>query len=184
MLIARSSQEAHLYMDLHPCVCGETDFERQHRLENHDGNSVSVYEGTCPQCSRIRTFEFRMSTEHPPAPPAFGGAEPSRIIDPGEFLWMGDRISTQAAHRLLNTPHSEHRDVRPAVAYGLALFEEVAKFLPKGEDRIPEELFTSERGQATYERDPSRFTRIEINDFLERKRQILVDIDRVSPPLD
>ncbi|MEV5435305.1 hypothetical protein AB0K80_04625 [Streptomyces sp. NPDC052682] len=182
MLIARSMQEAHLYMDLHACVCGAEEFEREHRLEDRDGVLFAVFEGVCPQCGRARSFEFRMSDELPPAPPAFGGAEPSRIIDPGEFMWIGDRVSTESGLRLLNTPLAEHREIRPATAYAIAAFEEVAKFLPEGADRIPEERFTSERGREMYAKNPDRFTRAGIDDALERKRAILADIDRFSPP--
>ncbi|MFD4564679.1 hypothetical protein [Streptomyces sp. NPDC058475] len=182
MLIARSMQEAHLYMDLHACVCGAEEFDRQHRLEDRDGVLVTVYEGGCPQCGRPRSFEFALLDEEPPAPPAFGGPEPSRIIDPGEFLWIGDRVSTESGLRLLNTPLAEHREIRPATAYAIAAFEEVAKFLPDGADRIPEDRFTSERGREVYAKDPTRFTRKEIDAALELKRKILADIDRFSPP--
>ncbi|MBZ6475871.1 hypothetical protein [Streptomyces griseocarneus] len=184
MLITRSMQEAHLYMDLHPCVCGTEEFDRQHRLEDRDGVLTSVYEGVCPQCGRTRLFEFTMSDEHPPAPPAFGGPEPSRIIDPGEFMWIGDRVSTESGLRLLNTPPAEHREIRPATAYAIAAFEEVAKFLPEGADCIPEDRFTSERGREMYAKDPSRFTRKRIISHLELKRDILAGIDRFSPPQD
>lgn len=112
----------------------------------------------------------------------FGGPEPSRIIDPGEFVWIGDRVSTESGLRLLNTPLAEHREIRPATAYAIAAFEEVAKFLPEGADRIPEERFTSERGREVYAKDPTRFTRKEIDAALELKRKILADIDRFSPP--
>ncbi|MBB4903038.1 hypothetical protein [Streptomyces griseomycini] len=182
MLIARSAQEAHAYMDLHVCVCGAAGFERQHRLEDRDGVLVSVYEGVCPQCGRTRSFEFTMSEGLPPAPPAFGGPESSRIIDPGEFLWISDRLSTESGLRLLNTPLAQHREVRPAAAYAIAALEEVAKFLPEGADRIPEDRFTSERGREMYEQDPTRFTRKEITAALELKRRILAGIDRFSPP--
>jgi hypothetical protein len=182
MLIARSLQEAHLYMDLHACVCGAEEFGREHRLEDRDGVLVAVYEGACSRCGRARSFEFQLAEELPPSPPAFGGAEPSTIIDPGEFMSVGDRTSTASGLRLLNTPLAEHRTIRPQVAYALALFEEVAKFLPEGEDRIPADRFTSELGRALYAKDPTRFTRERIEDSLERGRAILVDLDHFSPP--
>jgi hypothetical protein len=182
MLIARSTQEAHTYMDLHACACGAAEFDRQHRLEDRDGTLVSVYEGVCSQCGRTRSFEFAMSEGPSPAPPAFGGPEPSQIIDPGEFLWISDRMSTESGLRLLNTPLAEHRDVRPATAYAIAALEEVAKFLPEGADRIPEDRFTSKRGREVYEQDPTRFTRKEITTALELTREILAGIDRFSPP--
>ncbi|CAL9674897.1 hypothetical protein SUDANB176_07694 (plasmid) [Streptomyces sp. enrichment culture] len=151
-------------------------------MKNRDVVLVSVYEGVCPQCGRTRSFEFTMSEGLPPAPPAFGGPEPSRIIDPGEFLWISDRMSTESGLRMLNTPLAQHREVRPAAAYAIAALEEVAKFLPEGADRIPEDRFTSERGREMYEQDPTRFTRKEITAALELKRRILAGIDRFSPP--
>ncbi|MEU6478959.1 hypothetical protein ABZ858_19125 [Streptomyces sp. NPDC047017] len=182
MLIARSTQEAHLYMDLHACACGAESFERTHRLEQRDGAMVAVYEGACPQCGRMRTFEFRMTDELPPAPPAFGGPEPSRIIDPGEFMWVSDEVGTDASLRLLNTPPAEHRQHRAKWTYALAVLEEVFKFLPEDADRIPEELFTSDRGRAMYRKDPSRFDRRWLLDSLERKQGLLEGIDHFSPP--
>ncbi|CAL9491305.1 hypothetical protein NC239_05650 [Streptomyces sp. G3] len=182
MLIARSLQEAHLYIDLHPCACGAEQFAREHRLEDHDGALTAVFEGTCPQCGRARSFAFRMADELPPAPPAFGGEEPSSIVDPGEFMWVSDEISTESGLRLLNTAPAEHRAMRPSTAYAIAALEEVAKFLPPGGNRVPEDRFVSERGRALYAKDPERFTREEIGAALELKRSILAGIDHFSPP--
>lgn len=182
MLIARSTQEAHLYMDLHACVCGAEGFEREHRLEERDGVLVAVYEGPCPKCGRTRSYEFRLADELPPAPPAFGGTEPSRIIDPGEFLWISDQVATDTGLRLLHTPPTEQREQRVGSAFALAAVEEVLKFLPEGADRVPEELFTSERGREVYRKNPRRFERAELLDNLARKRRVLESIDRFSPP--
>lgn len=182
MLIARSTQEAHLYMDLHACECGAKDFEREHRLEERDGALVAVYEGVCPQCGRTRSYAFLMADELPPAPPTFGGAEPSRIIDPGEFLWVSDQVGTDAGLRLLNVPPAEQREHRASFEYGLAALDEVIKFLPEGADSIPEDRFTSERGRELYRKDPTRFDRVWLLDSQARKRRILAGIDQFSPP--
>ncbi|RSS52919.1 hypothetical protein EF912_18820 [Streptomyces sp. WAC07061] len=183
MLITRSAQESHLYMDLHACVCGANRFDREHHVEDRDGVLVSVYEGACSECGRTRVFEFVFADDRPVAPPAFGGPEPSQIIDPGEFLWVARRLSLASGQRLLNTPNAEHREIRPTVAYAAAALEEVVKFLPEEADRIPEERFTSELGREMYAQDPSRFKRAFLVSTLERDRKILAGIDRVSPPL-
>ncbi|MFD0375705.1 hypothetical protein [Streptomyces sp. NPDC127112] len=183
MLITRSAQESHLYMDLHPCLCGTNRFDREHRVEDREGVLVSVYEGVCPECGRTRVFEFVFSDDRPVAPPAFGGPEPSQIIDPGEFLWVSERLSIESGVRLLNTPNAEHREIRPTVAYGAAALEEVLKFLPEGADQIPEDRFTSERGREMYAKDPSRFKRKFLTATLEQDRKVLAGIDRFSPPL-
>ncbi|MFF4321649.1 hypothetical protein [Streptomyces sp. NPDC001568] len=184
MLIARSSQEAHLYMDLRACVCGATAFDREHRLEDREGVLVSVYEGTCPQCGRTRSYAFTMNDDRPVPPPSFGGPEPSQIIDPGEFLWVHDEVAEESGLRLLNTPRDTHHELRPGTAYALAALEEVAKFLPEGADRIPEDRFTSERGRETYALDPSRFKRKDIEFALGLSRTILAGIEESTPPQD
>ncbi|MFF5934572.1 hypothetical protein [Streptomyces sp. NPDC012508] len=182
MLTARSSFEAHLYMDLHPCACGSGDFDRRHRLEQRGDDMVAVYEGACRQCGTTRRFDFRMAEEIPPPPPAFGGSQPSQIIDPGEFLEVAFRIAESTGLRLLNTPESEHRDLRDAVAYCVAAYEEVLKFIPPGQDAVPADAFTSEAGTALYRRDPGKFARDLLEMNVKNARAILADIDEVSPP--
>ncbi|MDX2679458.1 hypothetical protein [Streptomyces soliscabiei] len=182
MLTARSSSEAHLYMDLHACECGSGDFERRHRLEQHGDDLVAVYEGDCRQCGTTRRFTFRMAEETPPPPPAFGGAEPSKIIDPGEFADVAFRISESAGVELLNTPESEHHKLRNAVAYAVAAFEEIPKFIPPGEDAVPAAAFTSEAGKARYAREPRKFERKILEMNIKRARAVLAGIDEVSAP--
>ncbi|HWD78892.1 MAG TPA: hypothetical protein VG497_08420 [Kribbella sp.] len=182
MLTARSAQEAWLYMDLRVCDCGAKEFERAHRLEGRAGALVSVYEGTCGRCGRERAYEFRMTDELPPAPPAFGGDEPSEIIDPGEFLWVSDTVGEDAGLRLLNAPLAEQRQYRAAWEYSMAALQEVFKFLPATADKVPAERFTSERGQELYRTSPDRFERRWLIDGLARKRRVLAGIDAFSPP--
>ncbi|MFE1286594.1 hypothetical protein [Streptomyces sp. NPDC058751] len=181
MLIARSTQEAHLYMDLHACACGAEGFESEHRLDERDGVLVAVYEGVCPRCGRARSFEFRLIDELPPAPPAFGGPEPSRIIDPGEFLWVSDQVATDSGLRLLRTPPAERHAQREGSAFALAAVEEVLKFLPRGVDSVPGELFTSERGRAEHDRAPHRFERAALLENVARKRRVLEGAGRTAP---
>ncbi|MGW0363537.1 hypothetical protein [Streptomyces sp. NPDC002990] len=169
-------------MDLHPCECGGSDFERRHHLEQHGGDIAAVYEGACRQCGRDRGFTFVMADEIPPPPPAFGGPEPSQIIDPGEFAEVVRRLSERAALAMLNSPHSEHHKHRGAAAYALAALDEVFKFLPPGEDAIPASAFTSEVGRARYEREPGKFRRDILEIELRLTRKILANIDRVSSP--
>uniref|UniRef100_A0AAU2JR85 HEPN domain-containing protein n=1 Tax=Streptomyces sp. NBC_00049 TaxID=2903617 RepID=A0AAU2JR85_9ACTN len=167
-------------MDLHACECGSSGFDRQHRLEMRGDDLVAVYEGACRQCGRVRHFEFQMAEEIPPPAPVFGGAEPSRIIDPGEFVQVAYRISRSAGLQLLNTPASEHHKYRAAMAYALAAFEEVLKFIPPGQDAIPEDAFTSEVGKARYRKGPRSFERELIQADIDLARQVLGNIDKVA----
>ncbi|MGX2993616.1 hypothetical protein JNUCC64_04855 [Streptomyces sp. JNUCC 64] len=180
MLTARSSSEAHLYMDLHPCECGSSDFDRRHRLEERDDDLVTIYEGTCQKCGRLRTFIFHMPDEIPPPPPAFGGAESSKIIDPGEFAEVAFRTSESAGIQLLNTPETEHHKFRDMVAYSISALEEVLKFIPDGQSAVPAGSFTSEVGRNRYQRDPGNFTREIIEMDIRDARAVLADIDEVS----
>ncbi|MER5199529.1 hypothetical protein ACWD3J_34120 [Streptomyces sp. NPDC002755] len=182
MLKARSSLEAHLYMDLHPCECGSPDFDRRHRLEQRGDDIVAVYEGACRECGRNRNFTFLMADEIPPPPPAFGGPAQSEIIDPGEFATVASDVSARAGLELLNSPESEHRKHRGAMAYAVAAVEEILKFIPPGQDAVPASAFTSEVGRARYEKDPGKFRRDILEIELRLTRQILADIDTVSPP--
>ncbi|MFI5967095.1 hypothetical protein ACIA8J_33685 [Streptomyces asoensis] len=117
-----------------------------------------------------------------PPPHAFGGAEPSQIIDPGEFAEVGHSVSSRAGISLLNSPDSEHHRYRAAVAYGLAAFEEVPKFIPPGADAVPASAFTSDVGRARYEREPAKFDRDILEMDIDLSRKILADIDTVSLP--
>lgn len=97
MLTTRSTEESHLYMHLHPCECGEAEFEwREHRLVPREEGLVSIYSGDCGQCARPRRFEFRLVSEPSPPPPALGGDRPSEIIDPGEFLQTSQAFASSA----------------------------------------------------------------------------------------
>ncbi len=171
-------------MDLHPCECGSADFDRQHRLEQHGDDLVTVYEGACQQCGRVRRFSFRLSEEIPPPPPAFGGPRPSQIVAPDEFLDVAYRVSESAGIQLLNSPEPEHYKLRDAVAYSVAAFEEILKFIPEGQDAVPESAFTTEPGRARYLRDPGKFARALLQRNVEDARAVLADIDEVTPRPD
>ncbi|MFD6877216.1 MULTISPECIES: hypothetical protein [unclassified Streptomyces] len=171
-------------MDLHACECGSFNFDRQHRLELRGDDLVAVYEGVCRQCGRARHFEFQMAEEIPPPAPAFGGPEPSRIIDPGEFADVGYRMSGSAGLELLNRPKSEHHKYRAAMAYALAAFEEVLKFVPPGQDAIPADAFTSEAGKTRYRNGPGKFRRDLIQMHIDSTRRVLANIDKTIPPRD
>ncbi|MFF3016549.1 hypothetical protein [Streptomyces sp. NPDC057939] len=171
-------------MDLHACECGSFDFDRQHRLELRGDDLAAVYEGICRRCGVSRHFEFRMAEEVPPPAPAFGGPEPSRIIDPGEFVDVGYRFSGSAGMEMLNRPESEHHKHRAAMAYALAAFEEVLKFVPSGQDAIPADAFTSEAGKARYRNEPVKFRRDLIQMHIDSARRVLANIDKTIPPRD
>jgi hypothetical protein len=178
MLVTRSPAESYLYIDLHPCDCGEERLEPNHWLEERDGVFVSVYEGNCPRCGRHRKFEFALAEDHDiPPEPAFGGNQPSQLIDPGQFL----RISDEAAHRvpvnLDDLPRERWAAARSDMLYAIAALEEVAKFIPEDADIVPEEVFTSEIGRAMYQANPELFSRAQIDDGLRSYREGMATFD-------
>ncbi|MFJ3878662.1 hypothetical protein ACIPW5_14500 [Streptomyces sp. NPDC090077] len=183
MLKARSSLEAHLYMDLHPCECGgDGDFERRHHLEQVGEDIVAVYEGKCRACGRDRRFAFVMAEEIPPPPPAYGGTEPSEIIDPGEFAEVASRYGNWGSLGALNSPASEHHKFRGALVSALAALEEVLKFIPEGQDAVPASALTSERGKARYQKDPDKFSRESLEFRVEATHRALAAIDSSPTP--
>ncbi|WP_329412050.1 hypothetical protein OG802_18995 [Streptomyces sp. NBC_00704] len=74
----------------------------------------------------------------------------------------------------------EHHKLRNAVAYALAAFEEIPKFIPAGEDAVPESAFTSEAGRARYRREPRKFERGILEMNVRRARAVLAGIDEVG----
>ena len=151
--LARSSEEAHLYMELHPCACGEADLDAVSSVGRVDGDWISRYTGRCVECRRERVFEFRQPEEL--AVPGEGawaaGAQPSELLDAGEWLFVADAYG------------SAETDAGPQVRTDLlaaaAALDEVLKFLPDGADEVPESAFWSVRGRAVRAAEPGRFRR-------------------------
>lgn len=176
MLVARAMSECHMYMELHPCErCGEPDFPWSvHSAAERDGQRISTYEGDCPSCGTRRGFEFVVLDPNLP-PPVLGGAEPSTIIDPGEFFELGE----WAAGAMKVSPDAspdEVGDAYDAALDAVATTEEILKFLPAGADAVPEAAFTSGRGHAVRAADPSRFERARLEETLAERRRVLVDL--------
>jgi hypothetical protein len=80
MSIARSGPECRLFIELHPCTCGEHQLQPESRVESTSAGLLAVYEGECPRCGVPRRFEFLLDPEIPPGD-KFGGTRPSTLID-------------------------------------------------------------------------------------------------------
>ena len=161
--LARTNEEAHLYMELRPCVCGETDFDATSSVAQVGGSWVSRYAGRCAECDRERVFEFRQPDEI--AVPADGswapGAAPSELLDAGEWLLVADAYgSSDADPAGLSTTAREQ--VRTDLAAAAAALDEVLKFLPAGADEVPEPAFWSAQGRAVRDAEPGRFRRVRL----------------------
>jgi hypothetical protein len=159
MLVARSSPECHLYMDLHACSCGQIRFPASHTLRNGPNRGLlAVYQGTCPGCGLPRQFTFQLDDPTPPPPPAYGGSRPSRIIDPGEFMLVADQASGAAPldPRGLGAPDMARG--RALLGTAVAAVEEILKFIPPGRNEVPASAFTSRTGASVYAKEPGRFS--------------------------
>jgi hypothetical protein len=157
--LARTNAEAHLFMDLRPCACGERRFARQSAVVTIDGDLASRYTGTCARCGAERRFEFRLPQEilQPPASGVqFGGDEPSELLDPGEWLSVADDYARRvpAGAKL---DGDALRAARHDLATAVAALDEVRKFAPRGAMEVPPAAFTTPLGRAIWDKEPGRF---------------------------
>lgn len=174
MLVSRSTEESHLYMHLHPCECGEADFEwREHGLVQGDERLISVYSGECERCDRPRVFEFALVPEPAPPPPALGGPNPSSIIDPGEFLQTSQVFAGTAPADPGELGDDEFHGAYDALAFALSSVEEVLKFIPDEADAVPVEAFRSAVGRQLYAAAPERFARRQLEHTRDAYRRLL-----------
>jgi hypothetical protein len=180
MLFARSPAECQFYIDLHPCACGDDSFEwSQHHLEERAARIVSVYRGDCPGCGRTREFDFEISGTVV-APPAFGGDEPSRIIDPGEFLTLGRRAAAAAPPDPSDLSAAGVDEAYDAIELAVAALEEVLKFVPLDANGVPQNAFLSDAGRAMYTTEPAQFDRERLEAQLGRYRETWATYERLA----
>jgi len=174
--LARTSAEAHLYMDLHPCPCGEADFPRQHAVVAAGDDLASRYTGACPRCGAAREFLFRLP-EQVLVPRAgevvYGGPEPSELFDPGEWLRIADAYATRVPASLAGLPAGRADRARRDLACAAAAVDEAMKFIPEGADAVPSSAFASERGSAVYATEPGRFRRSRLHAVADAYRSLL-----------
>jgi hypothetical protein len=161
VLVARSLDEARLYLDLHPHACGYAGrFDPQFRLDRRDGRLVAVYQGACPGCSEQRRLEFAVPET---TVEGYGADEPSRILDAGEFLWASDRAAEQAGA----LAESDRKGARAALDVAIDALREVLKFGPV----TAAEQLGSELGRQVFEANPDRFG----TDRLRQRLDLLTD---------
>lgn len=171
-LYARTNAEAHLFMDLRPCGCGDLEFDRQSAVIADGGTLCTRYAGPCRTCGAVRTFVFELPETIRPIrrdQVEFGGDEPSRLLDPGEWMEVADYFA-----RL------EPR-TRDAFDLARAAVEEVLKLVPAGADQVPDEAFRTERGRAVRDADPGRFRRAALEASLGSYRDLLAQTP--APPM-
>jgi hypothetical protein len=150
--VARTRDEAQLYLELHPCPdCGSGDAPWEQALVEIDGELASSYAAACPGCSAQREYLFGLPARETPVHgwPTFGGPEPSDVIDAGQWL--------EVAERAVSAVPADPVEAGRVLAIAQAAVAEVIKFVPAGADAVPEDEFWTAQGQAVRAAEPGRF---------------------------
>jgi hypothetical protein len=151
--VARTPDEAHLYVELTPCEdCGALATEWSQGLTSVDSDLAVSYVGACPGCGAGREFLFGMpEQETPPGPfPTFGGDEPSEIFDAGQWMAIADNAAG-------GVPVDDATEADRRLALARAAVDEVVKFIPAGEHVVPDDAFWTEEGSRIRADEPGRF---------------------------
>jgi len=163
--LARTNREAHLYMDIHPCACGEVRFDRHSSVVHLDGDLGSRYTGPCARCGKPREFTFRLPEQilMPSGDEVrFGGDRPSELIDAGEWLWIADAYAKVAPAQSTGLDSEHVRRAQLELSTAAAAMDEVLKFLPPGEDAVPASACWTARGLSLYDQEPGRFRAVRL----------------------
>jgi hypothetical protein len=172
----RSIAEEHLYMDFHPCSCGEADWSNLKQTLSVLGPTMaSVFVGPCRRCSTPREFLFQVL--EPAAYPkgaSFGGPEPSEILDPGQFLVASDRWAAEVPASPARLDKTARRRAAGTLRKAIAAMEEVLKFIPASEQEVPGRAFRSQESSRLLAEVPGQFRRNRLEARLESYRDALV----------
>jgi len=151
--VARTRDEALVYLGLRPCECGSIDTEWDSGVVSVEGSLAKHYTGVCEGCGAEREQLFSLPRREvmPRGWPTFGGPEPSELLDAGEWLWLADLTAG-------NVPE-DPENARRALSMARSAVEEVLKFIPAGEADVPSDAFWSVRGREVRDAEPPRFRR-------------------------
>lgn len=150
--VARTRDEAHLYLELHPCPdCGSIETPWEHALIEVDGELTISYAGICRGCQAEREYLFGLPARETRMDgwPTFGGPEPSEVLDPGQWMEVADRAAAAVP--------TEPVEAGRVLAVARAAVDEVVKFVPAGQDAVPEDEFWTLEGRAVWDAEPGRF---------------------------
>jgi hypothetical protein len=175
LLLARTVKEAHTYLDLNPCRCGDPARPADSAVFNLDGVLASRYSGVCPTCGAPREFFFRLPDEPVTAAPgtvAFGDGRPSELLDPGEWLLVADRYAASVPADPDRLGPGDAGPARRALAHADAALGEVLAFLPAGADAVPVDAFRTRRGREMWAAEPGRFSRLRLEAVRSAYREL------------
>lgn len=159
ILLARTSHEAHLHMDLVPCSCGAYRFERSSAVVTlPDGELGRRYTGRCPECGADREFVYRLPAEPLAAGDGivYGGEEPSQLVDAGQWLWVAEQYARAVPAGPDRLPRNERRQARGRLSAAVAALAEVLKFVPAGSTEVPRWAVWTPFGGQVRDSEPGR----------------------------
>jgi hypothetical protein len=163
VLAARSHNEAVVYVLMRECrACGAGNRDLTDEFGTAEGATLTEYTAFCRDCTHIDTYTFRLPESDPQnavADVAFGGDEPSSIIDAGEWLAFADRTANGGPVEPTGLTPEQRADAALALHAAAAAVREVVKFIRPGEERVSMSALWTERGRAEFERDPWRMSR-------------------------
>ncbi len=151
--VARTRDEALLYLELHPCEdCGSADADWQYGLtEDDDGGLAGSYAAVCPGCGAEREYLFGLPDRETAGDwPNFGGPEPSEVLDAGQWMEVAD-LNAGAV------PENDAAAATRALSVARAAVEEVIKFVPEGHAEVPGDAFWTDAGRRARDAEPGRF---------------------------
>lgn len=149
----RSSIELRLWIERHPCPCGERSIEGFKHLSRWlpDGRFLQSESGSCPTCGRSRTvnaweierepFRSRLGDGYS-APAHFYIANvpvPSQVIGPHEFVDIALAYDPDLDPDTL--PPGAFRDSLGRQCDALTALTELLKFIPDGADAVPDDAY-------------------------------------------
>jgi fluoroquinolone resistance protein len=164
--IAQSLKEMQFALSLHPCaVCGaperdplKMDFRGGTFLSDETLGEFRIYL-QCPQCRGWRSL-ISWTVANPyvrHAKDELNGPLPSNILQPMEFLGEIDRLVPAIAEHPQEQGYKEWSDSMQSLRRAILCANELAKFLPPGASKIPDDLLYPE--SADHQRShPDRYS--------------------------
>lgn len=175
LTLARSRDEALLFLDLQPCErCGSIDVAWRSGLVQVEGELARSYAGTCDDCGTEREYVFRLpepgSVPLAGARVIFGGEAPSELLDPGEWLWVSDLTAS-------DVPVDDLEEACRTLTIAAQAVDEVIKFIPPGAGEVPAEAFRTVRGRQVRDAEPGRFDRERLIIVRDTYREKLAELE-------
>ncbi|NUT32506.1 MAG: hypothetical protein HOV79_05465 [Hamadaea sp.] len=184
--LARSTWECHAFFGLSRCPnCGGGGLEMtEHVLRRTPAGDVSDYTTACRRCDQTLRFSFRRADDEPPFP-AFGGEQPSELLDAGQYLELaeeaaGDVPDDPADIRPVEPDDLTLEDAFEEIAIAVAALEETLKFIPPGEFTVARDALWTEESRDRFDRDPETFQRRRLIAVLGGYREIYAAYARAA----